>query len=69
MSASLGHSTCMLSTDGNTRFRESRRANSTLRSHRLEEVVHELYNVRGEISAGFPKRLKDMFALTRECPQ
>ncbi|KAI1786619.1 hypothetical protein LXA43DRAFT_897644 [Ganoderma leucocontextum] len=45
---------------------ESRRANSTLRSHRLHEKVHPLYNVKGEISEHFPLTLSDMFAISAE---
>ncbi|KAM5545118.1 hypothetical protein V8D89_001229 [Ganoderma adspersum] len=42
---------------------ESRRANSTLRSHRLHEKVHPLYNPNGEISEQFPPTLGAMFAI------
>ena len=42
---------------------ESRRANSTLRSHRLHEKVHPLHNLKGEINAQFPPTLGAMFAV------
>ncbi|KAI0705299.1 hypothetical protein C8T65DRAFT_652949 [Cerioporus squamosus] len=45
---------------------ESRRANSTLRSHRLHETVHDLYNIHGEKSRDFPRTLGDMFAISEE---
>ena len=31
----------------------------------MDQHVHTLYNAQGEISAGFPATLADMFALTR----
>ncbi|PIL32855.1 hypothetical protein GSI_04972 [Ganoderma sinense ZZ0214-1] len=45
---------------------ESRRANSTLRSHRLHEKVHPLHNSTGEISNRFPLTLGDMFGIPAE---
>ncbi|TFK84843.1 hypothetical protein K466DRAFT_588565 [Polyporus arcularius HHB13444] len=45
---------------------ESRRANSTLRSHRLHETVHDLYNVHGEKSSDFPRTLGEMFSISHE---
>ncbi|RDX47453.1 hypothetical protein OH76DRAFT_765938 [Lentinus brumalis] len=45
---------------------ESRRANSTLRSHRLHETVHDLYNVHGEKSSDFPRTLGEMFSIFHE---
>ncbi|RPD72171.1 hypothetical protein L226DRAFT_156338 [Lentinus tigrinus ALCF2SS1-7] len=45
---------------------ESRRANSTLRSHRLHETVHDLYNINGAKSEHFPRTLGEMFAVSDE---
>ncbi|TBU31930.1 hypothetical protein BD311DRAFT_751910 [Dichomitus squalens] len=45
---------------------ESRRANFALRSHRLHEKVHPLYNTNGSISECFPSTLGEMFAISAE---
>lgn len=47
--------------------RESRRANATLRSHKLHERVHNLFNIHGEISKDFPRTLGDMFSISGKC--
>ncbi|KAI1784505.1 hypothetical protein LXA43DRAFT_1042017 [Ganoderma leucocontextum] len=45
---------------------EGRQANSTLRSHRLHEKVHPLYNTKGQISEHFPLTLGDTFSISAE---
>ncbi|KAI0800404.1 hypothetical protein C8Q74DRAFT_1314011 [Fomes fomentarius] len=45
---------------------ESRRANATLRSHKLHERVHNLFNIHGEVSKDFPRTLGDMFSISAD---
>ena len=43
---------------------ESRRANATLRSHKMHEKVHTLFNAKGEVSENFPGTLGEMFSVS-----
>ncbi|KAI0740610.1 hypothetical protein C8Q76DRAFT_197888 [Earliella scabrosa] len=45
---------------------ESRRANATLRSHKMHEKVHTLFNTKGEVSKNFPGTLGEMFSVSGE---
>ncbi|KAI0753518.1 hypothetical protein C8Q80DRAFT_517450 [Daedaleopsis nitida] len=43
---------------------ESRRANATLRSHRMNEGVHTIFTAKGEIPHQFPRTLEEMFGMS-----
>lgn len=49
-------------------FRESRRANSQLRSNKLTDPLHTIYKTDGTISALFPRDVKSLFSMDGTYP-